>query len=123
MTPLSPRTPSNKPVTLHCVCLRRVWFQEFDSSRAFVTIALFNLMRFPFAFMPMGFMQYIQAKVASQRVARLLVKTEVQAVEDSEHTPAFIKDGTFDWNTASTNPLEEEGLGKKRGRGKGKGRL
>jgi hypothetical protein len=37
--------------------------QQLDAATAFTTIALFNLLRFPFAFMPMGFVQYLSCQV------------------------------------------------------------
>ena len=38
---------------------------SLDAATAFTTIALFNMLRFPFAFMPMGFMQYLNWKVTT----------------------------------------------------------
>merc|ERR1719183_1600038 len=49
-----------------------------DAATAFTTVALFNIMRFPFAFMPMGFMQYIQAKIAMGRIDFLLKLPELK---------------------------------------------
>lgn len=48
--------------------------QTLDTATAFTTIALFNILRFPFAVMPMGFLQYMNCKVASERMSKLLAK-------------------------------------------------
>jgi len=48
--------------------------KSLDAATAFTTIALFNLLRFPFAVMPMGFLQYMNCQVASNRISRFLDK-------------------------------------------------
>jgi len=48
-----------------------------DAATAFTTIALFNIMRFPFAFLPMGFLQYVQSKIALKRLSRYLELSEL----------------------------------------------
>ena len=35
--------------------------EPLTASKAFATVAYFNIMRFPFAFLPMGLFQYIQS--------------------------------------------------------------
>ena len=52
--------------------------EPLDAATAFTTVALFNIMRFPFAFMPMGFLQYIQAKIAMGRIDFLLTLPELE---------------------------------------------
>jgi ABC-type multidrug transport system fused ATPase/permease subunit len=53
--------------------------QQLDAATAFTTIALFNLMRFPFAFMPMGFVQYQSCQVRLIVLSRRKTK-EVSAL-------------------------------------------
>ncbi|GMH98076.1 hypothetical protein TrST_g10769 [Triparma strigata] len=53
--------------------------EPLTAAKAFTTVALFNIMRFPFAFMPMGFLQYIQAKISLGRIAFLM---ELEELED-----------------------------------------
>ena len=104
------------------------------AAKAFTTVALFNIMRFPFAFMPMGFLQYIQAKIALSRIDRLMAlpelkeyiifgsKSPAQAKLGAESDKTEISvHGNFSWGCA---PPGEDGAesGKGRGRGKGKGK-
>jgi ATP-binding cassette subfamily C (CFTR/MRP) protein 1 len=91
------------------------------ASKAFTTVALFNIMRFPFAFLPMGFLQYIQATISVKRLAAYLDLPEL--AEDtviarappgvSKDSPqaqvgsVTIHNGTFGWTNPneSTEPL------------------
>jgi ATP-binding cassette subfamily C (CFTR/MRP) protein 1 len=59
--------------------------EPLDAATAFTTVALFNIMRFPFAFMPMGLLQYIQSKISLKRLERYLALPELD--EYVEHTP------------------------------------
>jgi ABC-type multidrug transport system fused ATPase/permease subunit len=52
---------------------------QLDAAKAFTTIALFNLMRFPFAFLPMGLAQWTQARVGIIRISRFLLAEEIQS--------------------------------------------
>ena len=62
---------------------------QLDAAKAFTTIALFNLMRFPFAFLPMGLAQFSQAQVSMNRLKDFFyceemhdyVKTPLVAIE------------------------------------------
>jgi hypothetical protein len=91
------------------------------ASKAFTTVALFNIMRFPFAFLPMGFLQYIQATISVKRLGAYLDLPEL--AEDTvipRAPPGISKDspqahvgsvtihnGTFGWTNPneSTEPL------------------
>merc|ERR1712045_752672 len=48
------------------------------ASTAFTTVALFNIMRFPFAFLPFGMLQYIQSRIALRRLGRYLELPELE---------------------------------------------
>merc|ERR1711871_1531614 len=50
---------------------------QLDAAKAFTTLSLFNLIRFPFAFLPMGLAQYAQAKVSMQRILDFLCIEEL----------------------------------------------
>ena len=45
---------------------------DLTAAKAFTVIALFNIMRFPFAFLPFGLVQFAQAKIACGRITRYL---------------------------------------------------
>mmetsp|Transcript_25114 Transcript_25114/g.35376 ORF Transcript_25114/g.35376 Transcript_25114/m.35376 type:complete len:1428 (+) Transcript_25114:125-4408(+) len=81
-----------------------------DPATAFTTVALFNIMRFPFAFLPMGALQYVQSKISLGRLERYLQLPDL--AEYVEQTPPLdaksdsdsaqvasitIQDGSFAW--------------------------
>jgi ATP-binding cassette subfamily C (CFTR/MRP) protein 1 len=98
--------------------------EPLSASTAFTTVALFNIMRFPFAFMPMGLLQYIQSKIALKRLERYLALPElVEYVDDIPHPDTeedssmtkpgsiTIKDGSFSWydpDAAPIKPVQDE---------------
>merc|ERR1712127_685947 len=53
--------------------------ERLTASKAFTTVALFNIMRFPFAFLPMGMLQYIQSRISLGRINFLM---ELEELED-----------------------------------------
>eukprot|EP00518_Triparma_eleuthera_P011377 CAMPEP_0182470714 /NCGR_PEP_ID=MMETSP1319-20130603/19127_1 /TAXON_ID=172717 /ORGANISM="Bolidomonas pacifica, Strain RCC208" /LENGTH=548 /DNA_ID=CAMNT_0024671191 /DNA_START=202 /DNA_END=1844 /DNA_ORIENTATION=+ len=82
--------------------------EPLTASKAFTTVALFNIMRFPFAFMPMGFLQYIQAKISLGRLDFLMGLEELEDYVEigsdaaevaaaDEGVEVEIVDGTFKW--------------------------
>jgi len=92
--------------------------EEITAAKAFTTIALFNIMRFPFAFLPMGFLQFIQAKISIRRIGAYLdlptlypyVVAEVPPGTDADSPESQIgsivmKNASFGW----INPKEERG--------------
>ena len=64
-------TPLIQPIL---VFMAYVSFQDkpLTASTAFTTVALFNIMRFPFAFLPMGMLQLLQSLIAVGRLERYL---------------------------------------------------
>ena len=96
--------------------------QPLDAATAFTTVALFNIMRFPFAFMPMGLLQYIQSRISLNRLERYLQLPELAAYVSStppdgakgdmaEEGSITIKDGTFAWvdpDAPPIRPVQEE---------------
>jgi len=101
-----------------------------DAATAFTTIALFNIMRFPFAFLPMGFLQYVQSKIALKRLSRYLELSELTEYvmpnsppsmgsnsddgaalsiddDDKKSDPAIVLDGaSFSWVDPDATPVE-----------------
>lgn len=84
------------------------------AAKAFTTVALFNLMRFPFAFLPMGLLQYIQSKIALRRLERYLDLPELPDYVD--HSPPLsdddspggsitIRNGSFSWVDPDAKPI------------------
>lgn len=92
------------------------------ASTAFTTVALFNMMRFPFAFLPMGLLQYIQSKISLSRLERYLDLPELtEYVEPNPPTDAVeseavcgsitIRNGTFSWvdpDAGPVRPIQDE---------------
>lgn len=101
-----------------------------DAATAFTTIALFNIMRFPFAFLPMGFLQYVQSKIALKRLSRYLELSELTEYvmptsppalgsdsddgaalvidddDDKKSDPAIVLDGgSFSWVDPDATPV------------------
>jgi ATP-binding cassette subfamily C (CFTR/MRP) protein 1 len=116
-------TPIVQPIFVFLTYIN-IQDQPLSASTAFTTVALFNIMRFPFAFMPMGFLQYIQSKIALKRLERYLALPELsEYVEDTPHPDTeedssmskpgsiTIKDGSFSWydpDAAPIKPIQDE---------------
>lgn len=93
--------------------------KPMDAATAFTTVALFNIMRFPFAFLPMGLLQYIQSKISLRRLERYLDLPELsEYVEETappnSHDPSekdfgslTVRNGTFSWIDPDAKPIRE----------------
>lgn len=88
--------------------------QPLTASVAFTTVALFNMLRFPFAILPMGAMQWIQAQIGMHRMTKYLSLPELKKYvvdgedparddDDGEGGPASISmtGCTFAWSDGS----------------------
>jgi ATP-binding cassette subfamily C (CFTR/MRP) protein 1 len=122
-------TPIVQPVIVF-VTYVNIEDKPLTAATAFTTVALFNLMRFPFAFMPMGLLQFIQSKISLKRLERYLALPELNPyVQDTPPpgTPAdspyaqsgsiSIQDGTFSWvdpNGPEIKPVQDEEKTKKK---------
>lgn len=95
--------------------------KPLDAATAFTTVALFNIMRFPFAFMPMGLLQYIQSKISLRRLERFLALPELDEYvsEPPENEKDVCKDqgsisirnGSFSWvdpDAPEIRPVQDE---------------
>jgi ATP-binding cassette, subfamily C (CFTR/MRP), member 1 len=116
-------TPIVQPVIVF-VTYVNIQDEPLTAATAFTTVALFNLMRFPFAFMPMGLLQYIQSKISLKRLERYLALPELNPyVQDTpppetpENSPyaksgsISIIDGSFSWvdpDGPKIKPVQDE---------------
>lgn len=116
--------------------------KPLTAATAFTTVALFNLMRFPFAFMPMGLLQFIQSRISLRRLERYLALPELNPYVMDEGPPASegddaapdtygqsgsitIQDGSFGWvnpDGPAIKPVQEEERSKKKERAERKAR-
>ena len=84
------------------------------ASTAFTTVALFNIMRFPFAFLPMGLLQFIQSRISLKRLERYLDLPELPSYVEKSTPPSepdvapgsiVVKEGTFSWVDPDAKPI------------------
>jgi ATP-binding cassette, subfamily C (CFTR/MRP), member 1 len=116
-------TPIVQPIIVF-VTYVNIQDEPLTAATAFTTVALFNLMRFPFAFMPMGLLQYIQSRIALKRLERYVALPELNHyVQDTPppDTPndspfaqsgsISIIDGSFSWidpDGPEIKPVQDE---------------
>jgi ATP-binding cassette subfamily C (CFTR/MRP) protein 1 len=116
-------TPIIQPIIVF-VTYVNIQDEPLTAATAFTTVALFNIMRFPFAFMPMGLLQYIQSKIALKRLERYLALPELgEYVKDTPNpdTPEdsvlaksgsiTITEGNFSWvnpDGPEIKPIQDE---------------
>ncbi|KAA8584790.1 hypothetical protein FQN60_003484 [Etheostoma spectabile] len=75
-----------------------------DAQKAFVSLALFNILRFPLNMLPMVISSMVQASVSLKRLRVFLSHEELQ--EDSvEHKALAGLDGVFSWSRAEPPAL------------------
>jgi ATP-binding cassette, subfamily C (CFTR/MRP), member 1 len=122
-------TPIVQPILVF-VTYVNIQDAPLTAATAFTTVALFNLMRFPFAFMPMGLLQYIQSKISLKRLERYLTLPELNPYvvdtpppdtpEDSPYAKSgsiTIQDGSFGWidpDGPEIKPVQDEEPSKKK---------
>jgi len=95
--------------------------EPLSAATAFTTVALFNIMRFPFAFLPMGMLQFIQSRISLRRLAKYLQLPELEKYVVAEPHPdtapdapgaqvgsITIKDASFAWTSGDKiGPIDE----------------
>jgi len=64
--------------------------QPLTPAKAFTTVALFNILRFPFAFLPMGLLQCIQSRISLRRLTSYLLLPELETVTVSDPPPGAV---------------------------------
>jgi ATP-binding cassette subfamily C (CFTR/MRP) protein 1 len=86
---------------------------QLTAAKAFTTIALFNLIRVPFAMLPFGFTQYKQSVIAAGRIMNLLLLPELDPAQnpraEAQHEPVstfaspviMVADASFSWRESS----------------------
>lgn len=98
--------------------------EPLDAATAFTTVALFNIMRFPFAFLPMGLLQYIQSKISLRRLERYFDLPELASYvqptppppsssqddkgeqkSEAEFGSITVRNGTFTWIDPDGKPI------------------
>lgn len=115
-------TPIIQPILVF-VTYTRIQDEPLSASTAFTTVALFNIMRLPFAFMPMGLLQYIQSKISLKRLERYLALPELGHYLDTDNANGTkvsgsiaMKEATFAWNDPNApeiKPVQDETKKKK----------
>jgi len=100
--------------------------ESLTAAKAFTTVALFNLMRFPFAFLPMGVLQYIQSNISIGRLTQYLTLPKLKPYVISTAHPDYIdqpdapesqvgsitmKNATFSWTDYAANIETIDGAG------------
>uniref|UniRef100_A0A0K8SLI1 ABC-type glutathione-S-conjugate transporter n=1 Tax=Lygus hesperus TaxID=30085 RepID=A0A0K8SLI1_LYGHE len=77
-----------------------------DAKTAFVSLSLFNLLRFPLSMLPMMISNVIQTGVSIKRINKFMNSEELDpdAVthNDSEEDPIVIENGSFKWDEEDT---------------------
>ena len=72
-----------------------------DAAKAFTTIALFNLMQLPFAFLPMGLAQYSQSLISTKRMMNFFSSEElddyIKPEENSDGSVIKFNDVSMSW--------------------------
>ena len=113
-------TPLIQPVLVFATYVS-IQDEPLTAAKAFTTVALFNIMRFPFAFLPMGLLQYIQSKIAVGRIERYLGLPElgdyVQTTpppnvtdptdEAAQEGSITVVDASFSWVDPDAAPIRE----------------
>jgi len=116
-------TPIIQPIFVFMTYVN-IQSEPLTAATAFTTVALFNLMRFPFAFLPMGLLQFIQSRISLKRLERYLALPELHPYVLDEGTPEeaggiMIRDGSFGWidpDAPEIRPVQEEERSKKKER-------
>lgn len=91
-----------------------------DAGKAFTSISLFNILRFPLAMLPMLIAAMVQTTVSKQRLEKFLGGDDLD-LNTVLHDPSFntavsVSDGTFSWERDSQPTLKSVSLDIKPGR-------
>eukprot|EP01038_Epipyxis_sp_PR26KG_P009307 gene9307-12539_t len=84
---------------------------ELDAATAFTTIALFNMLQMPFAFLPMGLVSYAQSQVSVNRLTDYFLSDEIENYVSkstiSNGIAVSISNGNMGWsNDENAQPAE-----------------
>ncbi|XP_014276421.1 multidrug resistance-associated protein 1 isoform X1 [Halyomorpha halys] len=85
-----------------------------DSSKAFVSLSLFNILRFPLSMLPMMISNAIQTSVSVKRINKFMNSEELdpEAVrhDDKDEDPLLMENGTFSWSAGEEPILHDLSL-------------
>ncbi|KAL7286834.1 hypothetical protein TKK_0018975 [Trichogramma kaykai] len=77
-----------------------------DSKKAFVSLSLFNILRFPLSMLPMMISNVVQASVSVKRINKFMNSEELDPSnvqhDPSEANPLVIENGNFTWDSESS---------------------
>ncbi|XP_057325981.1 multidrug resistance-associated protein 1 isoform X3 [Microplitis mediator] len=78
-----------------------------DSKKAFVSLSLFNILRFPLSMLPMVISNFVQAMVSIKRINAYMNGEELDPNnvqhDQSELHPLIIENGTFIWDSETSD--------------------
>jgi len=87
---------------------------QLDATKAFTALALFNLIQFPFVFLPLGLASYNQSTVATDRIMKFLDSDDLvsyvaskPASEVGDGVIVSISDASFSWSLEPTDNSNE----------------
>ncbi|XP_052772990.1 multidrug resistance-associated protein 1-like isoform X2 [Mya arenaria] len=85
-----------------------------DAEKAFVSLSLFNILRFPLSMLPQVISSVVQVRVSLERLCKFLGNDElnpnaVQNDPDAKHAVS-IKDGEFSWEKTGISTLRDINL-------------
>ncbi|XP_069695544.1 multidrug resistance-associated protein 1 isoform X5 [Periplaneta americana] len=90
-----------------------------DSKTAFVSLSLFNILRFPLSMLPMLISNMVQASVSIKRMNKFMNSEELDPSnvqhDQSEKHPLVIENGTFAWGPDEPPTLRNINLNFKQG--------
>ncbi|ESO87141.1 hypothetical protein LOTGIDRAFT_107213, partial [Lottia gigantea] len=90
-----------------------------DAEKAFVSLSLFNILRFPLSMLPQVITSIVQASVSLKRLDKFLGQPELDPVAVDRHSDKgqtiSIENGTFTWETDLKPTLSEIDLEIKKG--------
>ncbi|KAJ8673709.1 hypothetical protein QAD02_004971 [Eretmocerus hayati] len=77
-----------------------------DSKTAFVSLSLFNILRFPLSMLPMMISNVVQASVSMKRINKFMNSEELNPNnvehDQNEENPLVIENGNFSWDSENT---------------------
>ncbi|XP_065155853.1 multidrug resistance-associated protein 1 isoform X1 [Atheta coriaria] len=76
-----------------------------DATTAFVSLSLFNILRFPLSMLPMMISNMVQAKVSVDRINKFMNCEELDpnnVTHEPSEDPIIIEDGNFNWGEGET---------------------
>ncbi|XP_046388373.1 multidrug resistance-associated protein 1 isoform X3 [Ischnura elegans] len=90
-----------------------------DSRKAFVSLSLFNILRFPLSMLPMMISSLVQASVSVKRMNKFMNSEELDvdsvSHDKSDENPIVVENGTFTWNPEENAVLKNINLTVKKG--------